>query len=71
MAGGRGTSASGDEDSTPNEPSKSEQDKKTRIRGMLVTKLLASSNALYGSKLSDIQRQTTRGAQGREGKSTC
>lgn len=34
MVGGRGTSASGDEGSTPNDPSKSEQEKKTRIRGM-------------------------------------
>jgi hypothetical protein len=33
MEDGRGTSASGEETSTPNDISKSELDKKTRIRG--------------------------------------
>lgn len=70
MVGGRGisASASGDEGSTPNDPSKSEQEKKTRIRGML---WLRQSESCERNNVSDDHRpQTIRDGPEQEGKST-
>jgi hypothetical protein len=61
----RGTSASGEETSTPKDISKSELEKKTRIRGWSTTQVVVT-----GRELSDACRQTIKDAPELEDKST-